>query len=89
VDRIKKWDSSVILAKFKLQVGSKEKDLIRIAKKSMARSKADIIVANDLLEMLNNKHMAFIIDNNGIKKVDTKDSLAEELFRMINLKLKP
>jgi len=87
VDYIKKWDPSGILAKFKLEVGVKEKDLIEIAKKSMARSKADIIVANDLLKMANNKHVAFIIDKDEIKKVDTKGNLTKELLEMTYLKL--
>ena len=88
VDYIKNWDSSTILVKFKLEVDSEEKDLIKIAKRSMARSKADIIVANDLSKMTKDKHPAFIIDNEGTKKVDTKTILAEELFGTISLKLK-
>jgi phosphopantothenate--cysteine ligase len=89
VDYIKKWDPSAVLVKFKLQVNSKEKELIEIAKRSMAKSKADVIVANDLLKMTKNKHSAFIIDNKKIKKVNTKHSLAEELFKITSSKLKP
>jgi len=89
VDYIKKWDSSVILVKFKLEVNSNEKDLIETAKKSMARSKTEIIVANDLLKMTKDKHPAFIIDSDGTKKVSTKDNLAEELLKIINSKIKP
>jgi phosphopantothenate-cysteine ligase len=88
VDYVKKWDSSTVLVKFKLQVDCEEKNLIKIAKESMAKSKADIIVANDLLNMVNNKHVAFIIDNEKIKKVDTKNNLAKELFRIVDLKLR-
>lgn len=87
VDYIKKWDPHAFLVKFKLQVNSKENDLIKIAKKSMARSKADMIVANDLLKMANNKHIAFIIDKEEIKRVDTKNNLAEELLFLIAKKI--
>jgi phosphopantothenate-cysteine ligase len=87
VDQVKKWDSSAVLVKFKLQVGCKEKELIKIAQKSMAASKADIMVANDLLDMANNKHIAFIIDKEGIKKVDTKDGLAEDLLSLAAKKI--
>jgi len=87
VDYIKKWDPDTFLVKFKLQVDCKEKDLIKIAKKSMTRSSADIIVANDLLEMKDGKHTAFIIDNDNIKKLDTKVALAEELLVMIAKKI--
>ena len=87
VDYIKKWDPSVVLIKFKLQVNSKEKELIKIAKKSMAKSKADIIVANYLLKMTNNKHIAFIISNEEIKKIDTKNNLAKELLKTISFKI--
>lgn len=87
VDCIKKWDSSAILVKFKLEVKKPERELKKVAQKSMARSKADIIVVNDLLKMTKNKHLAFIIDNERSKKVSTKDNLAGELLKIANSKL--
>ncbi|KKQ17804.1 MAG: Phosphopantothenoylcysteine synthase/decarboxylase [Berkelbacteria bacterium GW2011_GWA1_36_9] len=83
IDHVKKWDPSVCLVKFKLQVGKQEKELIKIAKKSMVHSKADVIVANDLLKMKDKTHKAFIISENGSKKVNTKDNLAKELLKII------
>ena len=83
VDYIKKWDPSVFLVKFKLQVGVKEKELIKIAKKSMTNSNADLIVANDLLEMKKDTHIAFIISKEKVEKVDTKNSLTEKLLTLI------
>lgn len=87
VDYIKKWDPKILLVKFKLQVDTNEDDLIKIAKKSMERSRADIMVANNLSEMTDGKHVAFIIDKERTKKVDTKESLAEELLFSIAKKI--
>lgn len=88
IDYVKKWDPSTYLVKFKLEVGLKENKLINVAKKSMTDSKADLIVANDLKEMKKNKHEAFIIDPDIIKKVSTKESLASELFKIVSKNLK-
>ncbi len=88
VDYVKKWDPSVCLVKFKLQVGEQEKELIKIAKKSMVRSKADVIVANDLLEMKNKTHKAFILNGNGFKKVNTKNNLSKELLKIVCSKIR-
>lgn len=84
IDYIKKWDPSVLLVKFKLEVDKKEKDLIDIAKKSMLKSNADIIVANDLYKMTKDKQPAFIIENDQIKSVFTKENIAKELFKIIS-----
>jgi len=80
VDQVKKWDASVFLVKFKLEVNCDENELVKIAKASMQKSKADIIVANDFLEMKNKKQTAFIIGNEKMKKVTTKNEIAKELL---------
>ncbi len=83
VDYIKKWDPSVCLVKFKLEVAKQEKELIKIAKKSMDRSKADIIVANDLDKMTKDKQPAFIIGKDRTKSIFTKENIANELLKII------
>lgn len=88
IDFVKKWDPSIYLVKFKLEVGLGEDKLIDVAKKSMRDSKADLIVANDLSKMKEKKHTAFIINSDNIKKVLTKESLASELFKTVSNNLK-
>ncbi|MFC1640560.1 phosphopantothenoylcysteine decarboxylase [Patescibacteria group bacterium] len=49
VDKIRKpWNFRGKLVKFKLEVGKPDKELIKIAHKSMLHSKADVMVANCL-----------------------------------------
>jgi len=87
IDHVKKWDPSVFLVKFKLQVDMDEKELIKIAKESMKKSMAEVIVANDLSKMAGSNHAAFIISDDEVKKTVSKDSLAEELLSSIAKKI--
>ncbi len=80
VDKIKKWDTSVFLVKFKLEVGLDEKKLINIAYKSMLQSQADLIVANDFKDV-SGEHKALIIDKNKeIIRCKGKENIAQNLF---------
>lgn len=83
VDLIKKWNSSVFLVKFKLEVGLSKKELINVAYKSMIFSKADLMVANDI-HNIPGKHKAFIIDNDKkIIECEGKDVIAQKLLYKI------
>ena len=80
VDRIKKWDTSVFLVKFKLEVGLNENKLIGIAYKSMLQSHADLIIANDFKDISGN-HKALIIDKNKkIIKCEGNENIARDLL---------
>jgi len=83
VDLIKKWNSSVFLVKFKLEVGLSKKELIDVAYKSMVFSNADLMVANDFKDIYG-KHKAFIVDKNkNIIECEGKEIIAQELFNKI------
>jgi len=84
VDLIKKWNSSVFLVKFKLEIGLTQNQLIDIAYKSMLSSNADLIIANDLRNMCKNKYKGFIIDQNKkIESFSQKEKLAKKLLKII------
>lgn len=83
IDKIREpWGFKGKLVKFKLQVGISDKELLDIATKSMATSKADFIVAN-CLEWANEK--AYIIKKDSVDGIAcvSRDRLAKELFNMI------
>lgn len=83
VDLIKKWNSSVFLVKFKLEVGLSKKELISVAYKSMIFSNAELIVANDFNNIYG-EHKAFIIDNDkNIIECESKDVIAQKLLYKI------
>lgn len=75
------WGFKGKLVKFKLEVGKTNEELIEIAQKSRADSRADFIVAN-CLEWMGAK--AFIIDkNNEVEKV-VRRNLPAALFRRLS-----
>jgi phosphopantothenate---cysteine ligase (CTP) len=67
VDLVKKWDPSVELVKFKLEVGLTKEALIEKAYQSMLHSQADLMVANNFDDVFQKEHRAFIIQKD--KKV--------------------
>ena len=84
VDQIKKWDKNVFLVKFKLEVNLNSEELIKRARKSMAQSKADLIVANDFKKITDKNHYAFVISpDNEIITCKTKKEIASYLLAII------
>lgn len=87
VDLIKKIDPKIFLVKFKLEVALREKELLKIAYKSMMDSCADLIVANDFRD-IKGKHKAFIIDKE--KKIiacEGKKDIAKKLLTLVAKKI--
>lgn len=86
VDVYKKMCPNTFLVMFKLEVNKKKSELIDIAKNSMNRAKADIIVANDF-NKIKKDHKAYIISNDGKYVLCTgKDNIASKLSEIIKNK---
>lgn len=89
VDEIKTLDPEVFLVKFKLEVGRSEDDLIRIAAESGRRSCADLVVANDLSQKQDGRHVAYLMDGAGVAaRVESTAELARVLGRELTERLK-
>ena len=87
VDLIKEIDPNIFLVKFELEVNLPKKELIDVAYKSMLRSRAALIVANDF-RTINRGHRAFIVDDK--KKIivcDGKEDIAKKLLFLIAKKI--
>ncbi|MBU0974357.1 hypothetical protein KKD03_01515 [Patescibacteria group bacterium] len=83
VDLIKDIRPKIFLIKFKLEVGKNKEDLIDIAYKSMRKSKADLIVANDFNTM-NVEHKAYIIKRDrSYVTVQGKKEIAKGILDLI------
>lgn len=82
VDQIREpWGFRGKLVKFKLQVGISDDELIEIARKSMAKSRANFIVAN-CLEWCQER--AYIIDEDGsVANIPRNDLPGELLGRLV------
>lgn len=84
IDSIRKLAPKAFLVMFKLEVGKSKNKLIDIAYKNMLCSGADLVVANNIDDISENRHKAYIVnlDKKAIE-VKTKEELAERLFRII------
>ncbi|MDD5772569.1 MAG: phosphopantothenoylcysteine decarboxylase [bacterium] len=87
VDKVKAFDPSIFLVKFKLEVDKADKELIEIAYKSMLTSQADLIVANNL-SVMEGKGNTYIIDPaKNIVKVKDRKNLPGDLLKLVNQNL--
>ncbi len=88
VDIIKKISPNVFLIKFKLEVGISDDELIKIARKSMSDSSADMIVANEF-STVSNDHKAFVINKNMDPiMVKGKEKIAQKIIEELSIQLK-
>ena len=88
VDEVKTLDPDLLLVKFKLEVGRGEAELLAIAAASRIRSRAELIVANDLTAYREGLHPAFLLDESGrVVRTETTAELADRLVREIELRL--
>jgi phosphopantothenoylcysteine synthetase/decarboxylase len=83
VDQVKIWDPNIFLVKFKLEVGLSLAELQAKAAASMAQSKADLIVANDLTNY--QAHKAYIMSAGGnIIECDGNRGIAASLIDIVS-----
>lgn len=84
IHSIKKIAPNAQLIGFKLLDGVTKEQLINVAQQLKETNQADYIVANDLSNIGNGKHQAYIIGNNGIEaECQTKKEIAKELKKRI------
>ncbi|MFH1288532.1 MAG: phosphopantothenoylcysteine decarboxylase [bacterium] len=82
-DKVKTFDPSIFLVKFKLEVETSDKELIEIAYKSMLDSRADLIVANNLSTVKGDGKTYIIDPDKNAVKVNERKKLAEDLLKNI------
>jgi phosphopantothenoylcysteine decarboxylase/phosphopantothenate--cysteine ligase len=88
VDEVRDLDPNILLVKFKLETGRTEEELLRIAQESRRRSRADLVVANDLSRKAGGKHEAYLLDETGLlRRAETTEELAAALLDEIALRL--
>lgn len=81
---IKDISPSTYLVGFKLLDGVSKEELIDAAKKLRNKNRCDLVVANDLSNIRNGKHIAYIIDNEeNIEESHSKNDIAKKLVRRI------
>ena len=61
ISLVKEWNPAIHLIGFKLLVDVSEDYLIEIARKSLIKNQADLIIANDLTQISANQHRAIFV----------------------------
>lgn len=83
ISLVKEWNPTIHLIGFKLLVDVSEDYLIEIARKSLIKNQADLIIANDLTQISANQHRAIFVEKNHLQTVQTKEEIAELLLEKI------
>ena len=83
ISLVKEWNPAIHLIGFKLLVDVSEDHLVDIARKSLIKNKADLIIANDLTQISANQHRAIFVEKDYLQTVNTKEEIAELLLEKI------
>ena len=86
ISRVKNWNPNIRLIGFKLLVGVSKEELLTVARASLAKNQAEIIVANDLYDISNNQHHAYLVKENSVIEANTKEEIAQQLVTHIHTK---
>ena len=85
ISLIKKESPLTYLVGFKLLDGVSKKELIEVAKRLRDKNKCDLVVANDLENIRNKEHKAYIIDKEDkVVEGSDKEDIAKKLVRMMD-----
>lgn len=85
ISLIKKESPLTYLVGFKLLDGVSKKELIEVAKRLRDKNKCDLVVANDLEDIRNKEHKAYIIDKeDNVVEASDKEDIAKKLVRMMD-----
>jgi len=94
IDQIKKFQKNIILVGFKAEVNLSKKDLIRVARKKLRESNADIIIANNIgssrYKKNSNNNEVLIIDSEKVRSSGwkKKQKIVKFIRKEIENKLK-
>ena len=77
ISLVKEWNPAIHLIGFKLLVDVSEDYLIEIARKSLIKNQADLIIANDLTQISANQHRAIFVEKEQLQTVQTKEEICK------------
>ena len=84
ISLIKKWNPDIRLIGFKLLVDVSKEELLKTARASLIKNQAEIIVANDLTEISNQEHRAYLVGNDTVTRAQSKEEIAQLLYLHIH-----
>ena len=83
ISLVKEWNPSIHLIGFKLLVDVTKEHLIQIARESLVKNQADLIVANDLTQINENQHLAYLVEEKDYQLSTSKQEIADLLTKRI------
>ena len=84
ISLVKKWNPDIRLIGFKLLVDVSDEELLKTARASLVKNQAEIIVANDLTEISNQEHKAYLVGNDTVTQAQSKEEIAQLLYLHIH-----
>ena len=83
ISLVKEWNPNIHLIGFKLLVDVSQEHLIQIARESLEKNQADLIVANDLTQISSEQHKAYLVEKNSVQTATTKQEISDLLLDRI------
>ena len=83
ISLVKEWNPAIHLIGFKLLVDVNEDYLVDIARKSLIKNQADLIIANDFTQISAVQHRAIFVEKDHLQTVQTKEEIAKLLLEKI------
>ena len=83
ISLVKEWNPNIHLIGFKLLVDVSQEHLIQIARESLEKNQADLIVANDLTQISSEQHKAYLVEKNSFQTTMSKQEIADLLLEKI------
>lgn len=84
ISLVKKWNPDIRLIGFKLLVDVSDEELLKTARASLIKNQSEIIVANDLTEISNQEHKAYLVGNDTVTQAQSKEEIAQLLYLHIH-----
>ena len=84
ISLVKKWNPDIRLIGFKLLVNVTKEELLKTARASLIKNQAEIIVANDLTEISNQEHSAYLVGKDTVIQAQSKEEIAQLLYLRIH-----
>lgn len=84
ISLVKKWNPAIRLIGFKLLVDVSKEELLETARASLIKNQAEIIVVNDLTEISNQEHRAYLVGKETVTQAQSKEEIAQLLYLHIH-----
>ena len=83
ISLVKEWNPAIRLIGFKLLVNVTKEELLKTARASLIKNQAEIIVANDLTDISNHEHKAYLVRKETVTQAQSKEEIAQLLYQHI------